>query len=127
MSQTANDFSKRTRRSASEIDFLTQAIDKLMQTYLKNQDAVLNHQTEMVESLLSSQNSTEQIDNHFFTIIREIRRGYFNLMDNLEKKVIQPMCPTVTPALYLLVSGLFVSVIANLVLLYLTLRNTFIR
>lgn len=124
MTQTEEEFSKRSRRSTSEIDFLTKAIDKMMQTYLRNQDAVLDHQTEMVESLLHSQNSTEQIDGHFFTMMREIRRGYFNIMEDLESRIIDPMCPAVTPFLYVTSIGLFLSVLANLVLLFLFHRKS---
>ena len=127
MTQTEEEFSKRSRRSTSEIDFLTKAVDKMMQAYLRNQDAVLNHQTEMVESLLHSQNSTEQIDGHFFSMMREIRRGYFNLMENLENKVIDPMCPSVTPVLYVITIGLLVSALANLMFLFLLCRRSSTR
>ena len=127
MTQTEEEFSKRSRRSTSEIDFLTKAIDKMMQTYLRNQDAVLDHQTEMVESLLHSQNSTEQIDGHFFSMMREIRRGYFNLMEDLETRVVNPMCPSVTPILYGITIGLSLSVSANLVFVFLLYRRSRIR
>ena len=122
MSDAEEDFPSRARRSSSEVQFLAQSIDTMMDTYLKNQDAVLKHQTEMVEGLIQSQNGTEQIDNHFFNMMHEIRRGYFKLMENLEKRVIDPMCPKVTPFLYFTSAGLLVSLVTNIVMVFILCR-----
>lgn len=123
MSDAEEDFHSRSRRSSSEVQFLAQSIDTMMESYLKNQDAVLKHQTEMVEGLIRSQNGTEQIDSHFFDMMHEIRRGYFKLMENLEKRVIDPMCPKVTPFLYFISIGLLVSLVSNLIMVYLLCRS----
>ena len=109
--------------SSFNSSFLTQSIDKMMQTHLRNQDAVLDHQTQMVESLLQSQNTTEQMDNHFFTLIREVRRGYQNIMSDLESRIINPLCPSVTPVMYLLAIGLLISMFVNVLMFYLLLRR----
>ena len=123
MSDAEEGFPVRNRRSSpSEVRFLAQSIDTMMNTYIKNQDAVLKHQTEMVEGLIKSQNGTEQIDNHFFSMLREIRQGYFKLMEDLEKRIIDPMCPKVTPFLYSVTFGLILSVVINLILLFMVYR-----
>lgn len=122
MADAEEDFPSRVRRSTSEVQFLAQSIDTMMDSYIKNQDAVLKHQTEMVEGLIKSQNGTEQIDDHFFNMMREIRRGYYDLMENLEQRVIDPMCPTVTPFLYFVSFGLLSSLIMNFILVLLLCR-----
>lgn len=123
MSDAEENFPGRVRRDSSEVQFLAQSIDTMMDTYIKNQDAVLKHQTEMVEGLIRSQNGTEQIDNHFFNMMHEIRRGYFKLMENLEKRVINPMCPKVTPFLYFISIGLLVSLTSNVIMIFLLCRS----
>lgn len=123
MSDAEEEFPIRNRRSSpSEVRFLAQSIDTMMNTYIKNQDAVLKHQTEMVEGLIKSQNGTEQIDNHFFGMLREIRQGYFKLMEDLEKRVIDPMCPKVTPFLYFVSIGLVLSMMVNVFLIFMVYR-----
>ena len=118
MSEEEEKMKSRQRRSSSERDFLTSSIDSLLASHYKNQDAVLEHQTELIRSLVKSHNLTAQIDSHFFAVIDEIRQGYSDVMMDITKRVVAPSCPTVTPILYLVVVCLILSVGINLSFLY---------
>ena len=104
---------RRHRRNTAEKDFITSSIDSLLSSHYKNQDAVLEHQTEMIRSLVKSQNFTSQIDSHFFNIIDEIRSGYSSLVDDINARIVDPMCPTVTPVMYILALVLVFSGLLN--------------
>ena len=124
MSEEEGKAYSRNRRSTSERDFLASSIDSLLASHYKNQDAVLEHQTELIQTLVKSHNLTNQLDSYFFDIIDEIRQGYSDVMEDITKRVLTPSCPTVTPILYFVVIGFILSMIFNVVFLYLRLRAT---
>lgn len=122
MSEEEGNAYSRKRRSNSERDFLASSIDSLLASHYKNQDAVLEHQTELIQTLVKSHNLTNQMDSYFFNIIDEIRQGYSDVMEDITKRVISPSCPTVTPVLYFVIIGFALSMVFNVIFLYLRFR-----
>lgn len=127
MSDEEKYLNTRRRRETSEQAFITSTIDSLLSSHYKNQDAVLEHQTEMIRSLVESRNLTSQNDMHFFAIIDEIRTGYTSMMEDLNQRVIEPTCPEVTPVLYILVICLILSGLLNAALIYLHIKNPAVK
>lgn len=104
----------RTRRSSSEMKFLTDSIEELMQSHLKTQDSVLTYQADMIQNLIKSQNDTQHLDEQFYSLTNEIRQVYTALSDHLTPLLEKTACTVTEKALYALVGCLLVSVFFNL-------------
>ena len=104
----------RTRRSSSEMKFLTDSIEELMQSHLKTQDSVLHYQSDMIQNLIKSQNNTQHLDEQFYSLTEEIRQVYTALSEHLTPLLEKSACTVTEKALYALIGCLLVSLFFNL-------------
>ena len=127
MAQSAENSNGREKRSTNELDFLSESLDKILQSQLKNQGEILEHQTNLIQNLVSARNDTAILDSHFYNIIREIRQGYLRMQDGLSSRLYVPSCPEATSTLYTLSICLIVSVLMNLASLVILICSCFKR
>ena len=117
----------RGRRSANDLDFLSESLDKILRSQIENQDEVLKHQTDLIQKLVNGRNDTAVLDQHYFNLVREIRVGYNAVRQGLESKMLIPNCPEATTTLLFLSAGLAVSLLINLIVLFATVKRTYKR
>ena len=117
----------RGRRSSNDLDFLSESLDKILRSQIENQDEVLKHQTSLIQTLVNSRNDTAVLDQYYFNIVREIRMGYDSIMGGLSSKLTIPECPEATTTILILSSGLAISLLVHLVILFAAIKRSFTR
>ena len=126
MSQSAEKTVKRDRRHTNELDFLSESLDKILRSQLTNQDEILEHQTNLIQKLVSARNDTAVLDSHFYNIIREIRQGYTRMQEGIVSSLYVPECPEANSTIYTMSFCLIVSILMNLIIMAVLLSSCFV-
>ena len=128
MSSDADDIiAGRSKRSSNDLDFLSESLDKILRSQIENQDEVLKHQTNLIQQLVNSRNDTAVLDQHFFNLVTEIRRGYIAVRESIASRVMIPHCPEATATLLVLSISLGVSLLLHVVIMIAAIHRAFKR